>query len=209
MSKKGAKRALQTILLCLLLPSGIFADGIGNTTPHPSEKRNYTQQEVFLSFNYRNLFEKVIIAYYEEGTYYLPVSEIFGSLKIPVEVNPNRLVMEGSYLDPDNSFLFDFAKHTVTLQSKGTFNYSASQMMVKETDFYVSFSVLAEVFDLNFTVDLNNLLLQLQTPNVLPIVREQERAERRRRQEQLTVRQNFYPLVYDRDRDWFGGGFLD
>ncbi|NGP76957.1 hypothetical protein G3570_09955 [Balneolaceae bacterium YR4-1] len=168
-----------------------------------------TEQEVFLSFNYRNLFEKVIIAYYEDGKYYLPLSEIFNTLKIPYEVNTSRLTMNGSYLEPENSYRFDFANYTVSLDSRGSFSYTSSQMLVKEMDFYVELEVLSEVFNLNFTVDLNNLLLQLQTPEVLPIVREQERAERRRKAELQEVQQNFYPLEYDRDRDLLGGGFLD
>lgn len=208
MSKTGVTCTLTTIVLCLLLPVGTFAYST-EYSPSPSEVKTVPEQEVFLSFNYRNLFEKVIIAYYEDGKYYLPLSEIFSSLKIPYEVNTSGLSMTGSYLEPGNGYRFDFANNTVSLDSKGTFSYNNSQMFVRELDYYVELEVLSEVFDLNFTVDLNNLLLQLQTPETLHVVREKERAERRRKADLLEVQRNFYPLEFDRDRDLLGGGFLD
>jgi len=176
-----------------------------STQPDQSNR----QQEVFLSFNYRNLFEKVVIAYYEDGKYYLPVSEIFSSIKIAHEVDNSSLTISGFYLDPENNFQFDFRNHMVTLENKGTFTIAPSRMMVKEVDYYIEMDVLAEIFDLNFSVDLNNLLLQLQTPNTLPIVAEQERARRRKQQQKASVQQEYYPLVYGRDRAILGGGFLD
>lgn len=211
MSKTGAKKSLQALSICLFLCCSISVSAVGNPDSAPPlfVTQYSDQQEVFLSFNYRNLFEKVIIAYYEDGKYYLPVVEIFSSLKIPNQVNSGELTLEGSYLEPDNRFRFNFRNYRVSLDSKGVFEYDATQMQVKELDFYVQLEVLAEVFELNFTVDLNNLLLQLQTPHVLPIVEEQQRAERRKKQELLSVEQNYYPLVYDRERDMFGGGFLD
>ncbi len=211
MSKTGAEKSLQTLFLCLFLCCSISVSAVENAESAPASFVTQTSepQEVFLSFNYHNLFEKVIIAYYEDGKYYLPVSEIFSSLKIPAEVNSGELTMTGSYLEPDNRYRFDFGNYRISLESKGVFEYDATQMQVKELDFYVQLELLAEVFEMNFTVDLNNLLLQLQTPHVLPIVEEQQRAERRKKQELLSVEQNYYPLVYDRERDMFGGGFLD
>ena len=211
MSKSGVQRNLQVLFICLLLPTGVAGHAINSNELIPPNKTENVQpeQEVFLSFNYRNLFNKVIIAYFEDGNYYLPVSEVFSSLKIPNTVNTTDFSLVGSYLDPANTYRFDFKNYTVSLDGKGSFSFSADEMLVKELDYYVQLNVLSEVFDLNFTVDLNNLLLQLQTPHVLPIVEEQQRAERRRRQEKFSVGQNFYPLEYDRDRKMLGGGFFD
>lgn len=209
MIRPGVTCILTAVFICLLLPAGNVAYSAEHSSSPSKLHERPPEQEVFLSFNYRNLFEKVIIAYYEDGKYYLPLSEIFNTLKIPYEVNTSRLSMSGSYLDPENDYQFDFANYTVSLDSKGSFSYNSSRMLVTELDYYVELEVLSEVFDLNFTVDLNNLLLQLQTPEVLPIVREQKRAEMRRKSELFEVRQNFYPLEYDRDRDLLGGGFLD
>lgn len=175
------------------------------------QTNNTTRQEVFLSFNYRNLFDKVIIAYYENGEYYLPVSELFSTLKIANEVNPSDLSLEGFFLEPENRFRFDFQKDNfrVSLQNKGTFQFDGSQMLIRELDYYVQINVLAEVFDLNFSIDINNLLLQLNTPHTLPIVAEQERAKRRRSQQNLNINRDYHPLQYDRERTLLGGAFLD
>ena len=211
MSKKGAKKTFRLLFLCFFLCTGVSAYAKADSDAPPSSlvAQASDQQEVFLSFNYRNLFEEVIIAYYEDGKYYLPVSKIFNLLKISNRVYYDELSLEGFYLKPDNQYRFDFQSYTISLDSKQTFQYNASQMLVKELDYYVELEVLAEVFDLNFTVDLNNLLLHLQTPHVLPVVEEQQRAERRARQEKLNIERDFYPLVFDRDRELLGGGFLD
>jgi len=198
--------------LCILCFSyGNFADAAPATTlrEQKTAQQQPTQQEIFLSFTYRNFFEKVITAFYEDGTYYLPVSEIFSSLKISHEVDNGSLSIRGFYLDPDNNFRFDFNNYQVALDNKGSFRYDASKMLVKELDFYVSLDVLSEVFELNFSVDRSNLLLQLETPNTLPIVEEYERQRRRERQEKATIGQEYNPLVYERDRTLFGGGFFD
>jgi hypothetical protein len=212
-SKEGRFLILFLLLFTLSTPA-LSVDNLNRAAPAPSfqvqqEQQQSNQQEIFLSFTYRNFFERVITAYYEDGTYYLPVSEIFSSLKISHQVDNGSLTIEGFYLDPDNNFRFDFSNYEVTLENKGTFRYDASKMLVKELDFYVSLDVLSEVFDLNFTVDLNNLLLQLETPNTLPIVEEYERQRRRERQEKASIGQNYHPLVFERDRTFFGGGFFD
>ncbi len=213
MSKEGRFLILFLLLFALNSPALSF-DNFSKATPaykfqKERVEQQTNQQEIFLSFTYRNFFEKVITAYYEDGTYYLPVSEIFSSLKISHEVDNGKLSIEGFYLDPDNNFRFDFSNYEVSLENKGSFQYDASKMLVKELDFYVSLDVLSEVFDLNFSVDMNNLLLQLDTPNTLPIVEEYERQQRRERQQKTTIGQEFHPLLYERDRTLFGGGFFD
>ncbi|MDZ7657754.1 hypothetical protein [Fodinibius sp.] len=214
MSKEGRFLILSLLLFALSTPALSFNNSI-QAAPTSSfqdgqaNQQQSNQQEIFLSFTYRNFFEKVITAYYEDGTYYLPVSEIFSSLKISHEVDNGSLSIQGFYLDPDNNFRFDFSNYEVTLDNKGTFRYDASKMLVKELDFYVSLDVLSEVFDLNFSVDLNNLLLQLETPNTLPIVEEYERQRRREQQDKANIGQSYHPLMFERDRTFFGGGFFD
>ena len=180
----------------------------GNTNSHLSFQVQ-PEQEVFLSFKYQNLFDEVIIAYLDDGKYFLPVSEIFRILKIPHQSNATSLTITGSYLSPSNEYLFDFKNFTVSLDDKGSFSFDASKMRVKELDYYVQIDILEQVFDLTFSVDLNNLLLQLETPDLLPIVEEFERAERRKRQQGFQIRDELYPLEFERDRSILGGGFLD
>jgi len=200
-----------TVFFFLFPPPGIAAPS-ADITPVDNPKEDlHSRQEVFLSFTYRNLVDKVIIAYYENGEYYLPVSEIFSTLNIPHQINSGNLSMEGFFLDPENTFRFQFLEKDfrISLQSKGTFRFDGNRMLVRELDYYVEMDILAEVFDLNFSIDINNLLLQLETPHVLPIVEEYQRAERRRKQEKLTVDRSYHPLQYDRDRALLGGAFLD
>lgn len=200
---------LFTCSLFFLFPQPSFSDSSSGPIKLQQESNNNEEQEVFLSFNYRNFFNKVITAYYEDGNYYLPVSEIFSSLKISHEVNNENLTIAGFYLEPENTFRLDFSNYQVELANKGVFQLDASQMRVKELDYYIKMEVLATVFDLNFSVDMNNLLLQLETPHELPVVSEYKRQQRRERQERKTIGQEFHPLIYERDRKLVGGAFFD
>lgn len=173
---------------------------------------NYVErqpEEVFLTFSYQNLFNRVIIAQYEEGQFYLPVSEIFTALQIPHQISQSPPSISGSYLRAENTFELNFKSYQVTLKDEGRFSFSASEMLIGETDFYVTPEILEKVFDLDFSVDFNNLVLRLETDVELPVVAEHKRARDRRQQERYVIGQDYYPLVYDRDRKTFAGGFLD
>ena len=205
----------------LLLAFGIFglsfflpigALGVPNTPASPSvkgEKKDEKPEEVFLTFNYRNLLNKVFVTLYDDGTFYLPVSGILESLKIPHNVNLSPPVISGSYLNSENKFELNFKTHTAQIDSKKRFSFNASSMRIREIDYYVSLDVLRQVFDLNFSVDFNNLVLKLETPHQLPIVAEFERQRKRSRQDRFELKKNYYPLKFGRNRKKLAGGFLD
>lgn len=207
------KHVIHISLLLLLLPLAGRAAGYADPPSYVPVWNTLSsqEQEVFLSFNYRNFFDKVIIAYEDEGHYYLPVSEIFSSLKIAHEVNPSDLSVEGFFIQEGNRFQLDLSGGNleVTLDSKERFTYPGTHMLVKELDYYIRLEVFAEVFDLNFTVDINSLSLQLQTPHTLPIVQEYQREQRRKRQDRYVGQLEYHPLRFDRDRAMLGGAFLD
>lgn len=196
----------------ILLSVPVIASGAEYIGSLPLKKNiNHAQQrqEVYLSFNYENLVNRVVVAQYEEGQFFLPVSELLTALGIPHQVSVAPPVVNGSYLNSENRFQLDFSRHTASLASKGEFEYSASEMFIGELDYYVTPEVLEQVFDLSFSIDFNNLLLKLETPHTLPVVAEFNRARNRERQNRYSLQQEYYPLRYGRDRKWFSGGFLD
>lgn len=130
-------------------------------------------------------------------------------MKVPHEVNVSPPTITGSYLNTENTFQLNFKSFEAQLESKGEFTFNASQMLIRETDFYVTPEVFKKIFDLEFSVDFNNLLLNLETDNTLPIVAEYQREQERERQDRFTLRDDYYPLEFDRSRKLFTGGFLD
>lgn len=203
MTRRGIGVSLFVILL-LVAPSAIQADSKENNNETPSRP-----QEVFLSFSYRNLFNSVIIAYYEDGQFYLPVSELLSLLKIPHNVSLAPPIITGSYLEPENSFRFNFTEYEASITGKGLFNFTASEMLIMELDFYITPEAFSRVFDLFFTINFNNLLLQLETPHHLPVAAEYERVLERERQKRYSLRQEYYPIKFERNQSILAGGFLD
>ncbi|MDX1671126.1 MAG: hypothetical protein R3211_02200 [Balneolaceae bacterium] len=171
--------------------------------------QNGQPQEVFLSFRYRNLVNTVIIAIYEDGEFYLPVSEVFTLLKIPHQVELEEKTIRGEYLDRDNHFRINFSNYTVQVDDAGQFSFSIEEMQIRELDFYMKPEVFKEAFDIDFQIDFNNLLVRLQTPHTLPVLEQYQRAQERERANRFTFNREYYSLLYERERDLLDGGFLD
>lgn len=196
---------LISILLFSLFP---FDSTKGETKIFPPQDAAQ-QDEIFLSFSYQNLFDRIIIAQQEGDQYYLPVSELFSALNIPHEVSVTPPTITGSYLAADNTFQIHFQENTVSLDSKGEFTFEGTEMRIGETDFYMTPEIFNEVFELEFNIDFNNLVLTLDTPHELPIVAEYRRSQERNQERQFSLRENPYELRFDRNRKMVYGGFLD
>ncbi|MTI89172.1 MAG: hypothetical protein FH748_14545 [Balneolaceae bacterium] len=198
---------LWLVLLFLLLPlhlTGAASPFFPNNSPSTEEP-----YEVFLSFNYKNLFNNVVIAYYDEGDYYLPVSQIFSLLKIKHAVSSSPPAVSGSFLDANNTFYLDFETLTISLKEKGEFSIEQVDLILGETDYYLESSIFNEVFGLNFTVDFNNLVLHLESENELPVYSQYLRKERRQKTNRYSITREYYDLKFYRERKIVAGGFLD
>ena len=79
--------------LCLLPITGLGDDG----SSIPLRPEHNEPEEVFLTFNYRNLFNKVVVTLYEDGKFYLPISDVLETLEIPHEVKLSPAIISGSY----------------------------------------------------------------------------------------------------------------
>lgn len=166
------------------------------------------EEEVYLTFRYRNIINSIVVAQYEEGTFYLPVSELFKLLQIPVEVDLGRNVISGVFLSPDNQYQFNFGGGFARLNGN-EISMNADDFIIGELDYFVRIGIFRELFDLNFEVDFNNLLLSLDTDKRLPILDAIERRRRRSQIQPRTIDTGYYDLKYDRKRALLDGGFLD
>ncbi len=189
---------LWALLFPLLLSSPVQAQQ--NQSDEP--------QEIFLSFNYENLVNTVLISYYEEGEYYLPVSELLSLLKVQHLVEVGQLRISGYYLNRDTPFSISFASQTAKINRR-TVSFTADDYLVKELDFYLRASILEELFGFELSIDLNNLLLKLESEALLPVEAEYQRQRRRENEKRASFERTYHPLQFPRQKKWFGGGFLD
>ncbi|MDX1618769.1 MAG: hypothetical protein R3224_08285, partial [Balneolaceae bacterium] len=168
--------------------------------------------EVYLTFQYRGIANVYITSYYVDGEFYLPVDELFNVLEISHQVDLNNLTVSGTYFEEGRDYVLNFSRQTARIGDR-TFALQADDFLVREIDFFVRPQIFEELFDLVFTVDFNNLTLELEprTRSPLPVIARYEREQRRRRSSmnQPRFQRSFFPLRYGRDYDIVDGAFLD
>ncbi|MDZ7715685.1 MAG: hypothetical protein U5J95_05670 [Balneolaceae bacterium] len=167
--------------------------------------------EVYLTFQYRGVFNVYVTAYYQDDKFYLPVSEIFNALQINQSVDQGNLTVSGTYLG-EKEYYFDFSPPNPKAQAGSQeVLLNAEDFLIKEIDYFVRPEIFDTLFELNFSIDFNNLNLSLETTDKMPVVAQYEREQKRQQldRNQTQLQQSYYPLQYDRSYNALDGAFLD
>jgi len=168
------------------------------------------QEEVLLTFQHTGIgnFYVNSLYDYESETVYLPFTELFSLLEINYQPDARNFTVKGNFLTPDQPYTINFAAARASL-GKEVFEFSLEEVRLTQTEFYLHPRVFEEIFGLNFTVNINHLMLTLETQHSLPV---QERMARERLREKMQGRdliREDYPLLYGRERDLLDGAMLD
>lgn len=177
--------------------------------PRVHGQDNSTASEVYLSFQYRGVVSNYVTTYYKDKQFYLPVSELFNLLKIPHEVNQGNLSITGYYLG-EKQFKFDF-KNQVAQAGDTQIKLTADDFLIKDIDYFVRPEIFEKLFGLKFATDFNNLTLDLETADKMPVVAQYEREQKREQlnRQKPIYNRTHYPLKYDRHYGTVDGAFLD
>ncbi|NQV38732.1 MAG: hypothetical protein HQ509_12105 [Candidatus Marinimicrobia bacterium] len=167
------------------------------------------EQEIYLSFRYQGGVNTVVIAYMKGENYYIPISQVFSLLKINHTINNNTLAISGYYINENNIYRIGLKSRVMQLGLK-RWEISSNDFLIKELDYYINTKTLEQIFNLQFTVDINRLVLKLETRDKLPVVAQYERQQQRRKEFQLgTVDDASYEILSNRNRQVFNGTYMD
>lgn len=162
--------------------------------------------EVYLDFKHRGVINNVVISYYDGEQFFLPLVELFNLFQI--EANVNGLVISGRYSIEQTPYSIDLSRPSISFNGK-TYELTSDQYYITELDYHFPPKLFSEIFGLNFSVDINNLSLRLETNEEIPIIAKTLRDQKRRLANNNRVQTDFYPLEYDREYKIFDGGFMD
>jgi len=168
------------------------------------------EEEVYLSFRYQGVIDEILIAYYGDDKFYLPLTELFDLFAINYDLSPATLSVSGFFLQENQHYLLDFSRRFGMLEDE-VWSISANDFLVKEVDFFVTPKVLNEIFGLDLIIDLSRLTLRLETKHELPIVTRHTR----RYKEELRSKyggdgdQENYELLVGRDARTLDGALMD
>lgn len=167
------------------------------------------EDEVYLNFRYQAVVNDYISTIYYNDIFYLSIGEIFNSLNVNNSVDRARFIISGTFLGRGN-YTINFNNQRASVAGR-EFHLSPDSFVITEFGFYLRPDIYEELFQMEFTVDFNNLAIYLSSNDTMPIVAQRERERRRDRvlTTQRDVRRDFYPLQISRDRNVLNGGFID
>ncbi|WP_428234803.1 SPOR domain-containing protein [Gracilimonas sp.] len=187
---------LNIVALCLFLkPDNSHAQG-----------NNNDEIEVYLEFRHRGIIGSVVISYYKNDQFYLPVSELFSLFDIDHTVN--GLSVNGKFGIKQTPYHIDLRANQIKFGDK-IIQLTVDDYLIKEIDSYLRADIFYEAFGLDFTIDFNNLTLNLETEKELPAIERAIRAQRRRLADDNRYQEVRYDLRYGRERPFLDGGFVD
>lgn len=174
-------------------------------TPILAQNNDGDEFEVFLTFRHRGSIDKLVVSFYKNDEFFLPINETFTILGL--EINTNGLRSSGNFSTDQIPYSIDFDKQTIKFGDK-SYPISKEDFLVKELDSYIRVALFNEVFGLNFGVDFNSLSLNLQTDVELPAVAKNLRTRTRRVSNRQTEIE-YYPLLQNSPKKFLDLGFLD
>lgn len=168
------------------------------------------EEDVLLTFRYPAVGHVYVSHLYNEnnGQSFLPVAELFGLLGIYYNPDFSNFVLKGTFLTNELSYEIDLKKHVIKLGEK-EIPLNADDFRIGELDFFLSPSVYEKVFGLNFTIDILQLTLTLETDKVMPVQERKLRDVKRNKANSSNQEAKEFPLLYPRKRHLFSGAFLD
>lgn len=172
----------------------------------PAFAQNNDEIEVYLEFRHRGIINSVVVAYYDNDEFFLPISEIFNLFQI--ENNVDGLVISGKFAIDQIPYTINFERQRISFNDQ-VYDLKAEDFKIRELDSYLPPRVFSEIFELYFSVDFNTLALQLETTAELPLIQRALRDQRRTTNAAFMMDQNFYDLKHGRLYHILKGGFAD
>jgi LysM repeat protein len=165
-------------------------------------------QRVQLSLRYEALRDAYVGAVYDDGTFYLSLSDLFDRLHLDYQVQPQDSTASGFYLSEDRKYRIDFRAEKAFVGDAGH-TFSAGAFRLSELDAFLRPSLYEKLFGWTLEPNMRGLSVRLDAPEALPVDRARQRAAARRSMERLQVARTPAPLLAGRRRRLLGGGVLD
>ena len=187
--------SLSLFLACICLTPQVYAQ---NSTEEASE--------VYLDFRHRGVINTVVIAYYKDDKFYLPINELFSQLQFDNTIS--ELTVSGKYASKQTPYSLDFQTNVARIGDK-IIALTTKDYLLTDLDFYITAALFEKLFQLRFTIDFSNLTLNLESSIEIPIVQKILRDQKRNRANRNRNKTENYDLKYDRVKPLIDGGFID
>ena len=132
--------SLSLFLACICLTPQVYAQ---NSTEEASE--------VYLDFRHRGVINTVVIAYYKDDKFYLPINELFSQLQFDNTIS--ELTVSGKYASKQTPYSLDFQTNVARIGDK-IIALTTKDYLLTDLDFYITAALFEKLFQLRFTIEL-------------------------------------------------------
>jgi hypothetical protein len=167
-------------------------------------------EEVLLTFRHPAVGHVYVGSLYDYGAdqTFLPLTELFSRLEINYQPDIKNFTVSGNFLSPNNPYTINLSAMQVQLGDQ-VYPLTPGDFRIGEMDFFLAPRVFEEIFGLVFTVNINHLVLGLETTHILPIQERKAREQARSRMEGREVLRENFPMGFDRKRSVLSGAMVD
>jgi len=150
--------------------------------PLDSIKTNSPAEEIPMQVNIEKIGSININVFANENDVYIPLSELFKSLKIDCNLSKGNLSAKGFFIKEGNSYSINADESWIEL--KGTKKeLPRSDFYVNDEDLFMKSSLYKEFFDMDLNIDMKRLSIYMKSRETLPITLEEERKYLREKNE--------------------------
>lgn len=173
-------------------------------------RMNAQQEEVLLAFHHSAVGNVYVNSLYntETNSIYLPVIELFSLLEINYQPDIKNFTIRGNFITPNSPYVINLSAMQL-LRDKTSYPLTPEDFRIGELDFYLTPKVFEEVFGLTFTVNIDRLVVGLETTQTLPVQERKSRELARQRMEGTEMYKMNFPMGYNRKRSIYSGTMID
>jgi hypothetical protein len=142
-----------------------------------------------------------------KGQYYLPMGELFSLLGIHVEKGESAHSFIGAF--PGNVQYEILPKHRTIVRGRESHRLEQSDFCIGDMDLFLLPDVFEAHFGLQFSINLNTMVISLHSDHPLPAEERQQRERARRGLQKQEPYGLDFPLIYPRNRRALGAGVVD
>lgn len=181
------------VLECLLIKTQFYSkmkkyikNNIGNITykalfvififiismqAHSENETSVPYESFNVNINFDKIGYKNFQALYEDpAKLFLPVSDVFSFLKIPIKVNEDGSLIQGSLETEKNIFVINSSEHSILYLGKKTV-VSSEEMILDMGTLFVKKDVLEKVFGFKIVFDFRSLSANFGSDKELPLAK--------------------------------------
>lgn len=166
-----------------------------------------TLNQVYLLLNYDDIVRANISAFYENNTFYLPLTSILNLVEIYSKTDRENKIVKGFFPIPASTYIFDFSK--LYFRNKaGSFKLKKEDFIQSKLDYYIKPYIFQKAFKIIPQIDFNNLSVKLISKKELPVKKRLDRESKYNflKKQNRSINAGF---IVKRNRQLLDGGILD